>query len=164
MKGTGSLILAAAYASWAVVEALLDMGADPGIRTTIEHFNAMHFASTTGRPLTIANWATRYIDWDWEARASAIGVTAMLCGVFWGPDKVSTVRALLDVGADPLYRAYSGVHILGSIASNLDSDAELTRFALSIPGVRQLVDEPIRATTIRWMHGAPFGEPFSCDG
>ena len=80
----------------------------------------------------------------------AVGVTAMTCAVFWGPDKTPIVQALIDAGADPLYRAFTGAHILNSIASNLDSDADMARFVLSIPGVRQLVNEPIRATTRKW--------------
>ena len=138
------------FASWPVVEALLEMGADPLVQSTKEHFNPMHCASIVGRPLIITNWAARFPRWDWEARGLAIGVTAMLCGVFWGADQIPTMQALLDAGADPLYRAFNGAHILINIAASLDSDADVARFALSIPGVRQLVDEPMQATTRKW--------------
>ena len=126
------------------------MGADPLVHSANEHVNTMHSASIVGRPLIITNWAARFPQWDWEARALAIGVTAMLCAVFWGPDKIPTVQALIDAGADPLYRTHSGTHILNNMAASLDSDADMARFALSIPGVRQLVDEPMRATTRKW--------------
>ena len=138
------------FASWPVVETLLEMGADPLVQTTKEHCNTMQFASIVGRPIIITNWAARFPQWDWEARALAIGVTAMVCAVFWGPNKIPTVQALIDAGADPLFRTHAGAHILNSIASSLDSDAEMTRFALSIPGVRQLVNEPMRAMTRKW--------------
>ena len=126
------------------------MGADPLTQSANEHFNSMHGASIIGRPLTITNWAARFPQWDWEARGLAIGVTAMMCAVFVGPDKIPTMQALIDVGADPLYRTYNGAHILISIAASQDSDADMTRFALSIPGMRQLVNEPMRATTKKW--------------
>ena len=150
VKGASSLIIGSMFASWPVVEALLEMGADPVAQTAYERFNCMHSSSMIGRPLIITNWSARFPQWDWEARALAIGVTAMTCTVFWGPNKIPTVQALIDAGADPLYRTHSGTHILNNIAANLDSDADMTRFALSIPGVRQLVNEPIRATTRKW--------------
>ena len=138
------------FASWPVVEALLEMGADPLAQTVNENLNSMHSASMIGRPLTITNWAARFPQWDWEARAAAVGITTMMCAVFRGPDKILTLQALLDAGADPLYRAFTGAHILNNLAASLDSDADMARFVLSIPGVRQLVDEPMRAMTRKW--------------
>ena len=151
LKGQASILLACGFASWSVVEALLEMGADPFVRTSNEHFNSMYCASIIGRPLTISNWSARFPQWDWEARALVLGVTTMVSAVFWGPDKISTVQALIDAGADPLYRTHSGTHILNNIAASLDSDSAMVRFALSIPGVRQLVNEPIRAKTNKWV-------------
>jgi ankyrin repeat protein len=150
VKGAGSIFLGTMFASWPVVEALLEMGADPLVQTSNEHFNPMHSASMLGRPLTITNWAARFPQWDWDARALAVGVPAMFTAVFIGPDKISTLQAMLDAGADPSYLTLNGSHILHAIASSLDSDAEITRFALLIPGVRQLVNEPIRAQTRKW--------------
>ena len=138
------------FASWPVVEVLLEMGADPLAQTSNAHFNSMHYASMIGRPLTITNWAARFPQWDWEARGTAVGLPAMVCAVFWGSDKIPTMQALIDAGADPLYRTYAGAHILNNMAASLDSDAGMMRFALSIPGVRQLVNEPMRATTRKW--------------
>ena len=126
------------------------MGSDPLAHTFHDHFNTMNCASIVGRPLIITNWAARFPQWDWEVRALAVGVTAMTCAVFFGPDKIPTMQALIDAGADPLYRTYNGANILVNIAASLDSDADMARFALSIPGVRQLVNEPIRATTRKW--------------
>ena len=140
VESVSSLLLATSFASWEVVEALLEMGADPLTQSANEHFNSMHGASIIGRPLTITNWAARFPQWDWEARGLAVGVTAMMTCVFVGPDKIPTMQALIDVGADPLYRTYNGAHILISIAASQDSDADMTRFALSIPGMRQLVN------------------------
>ena len=139
------------FASWPIVAALLEMGADPLVQTAKNHFNSIHVASIIGRPLTITNWAARFPQWDWEARGTAIGITAMTCAVFWGPNKIPTMQALIDAGADPLYRTHSGTHILNNIAASLDSDGAMVRFALSIPGERQLVNEPIRAKTSKWV-------------
>ena len=140
------------FASWPVVEALLDMGADPLVQTFFERWNTMHAAAIIGCHLKIANWAARFPQWDWDARAVAVGVPAIFCAVFWGraEEKIPTLQALIDAGADPLYRCWNGAHLLNNIATNLDSDGDMVRFALSIPGVRQLVNEPIRATTKKW--------------
>ena len=148
-RNATSAMAAGCVANWQMVEVLLDMGADPHA-CNCDGVGIMHAASIMGRPESIRQWAVRFPDWDWDMRCLAVGVTCLACAVFWGPGKVPTLEALLDVGADALYRTWTGTHILHNIAASLDGSAEIARFALAIPGVRQLIDEPMVGTTRKW--------------
>ena len=72
--GMTPLALACCIASWPVVEALLDAGADPMLSTPISKMDCSMGMTCWGSSWCIPKWATRFPDWDWQ-RKSAVGVS-----------------------------------------------------------------------------------------
>ena len=79
-----------------------------------------------------------------------MGVTALNFAVGFGPNKLETVKALLNAGANPL----EFTNLIGSTclhnAANKDAGAELVRYLLELPGVRALINTPVRGRTLKW--------------
>ena len=151
MNGVTPLHVAAGLAGWPMVEALLDVhGVDPTVTTTRGQ-DAVHWASFWGEPEVVRRWCGRFPNWDINRKEStgccALAFAVQFCS---GPNKMATVDALIKAGADTTMRTDSGSHIMIQVAANLDADAEFTRYILSLPGARALVNTPIRPQTRTW--------------
>ena len=71
--------------------------------------------------------------------------------ILMGPNKLEAVKALVKAGANPLeITALTGTTCLHNAAANKDADAELVRYLLELPGVRALINTPMRARTLKW--------------
>ena len=80
-----------------------------------------------------------------------MGSTALGIAIFTGPNKLETVKALVKAGANPLeFTVLTGSICLHNAAANKDADAELIRYLLELPGVRALINTPMRARTLKW--------------
>ena len=80
-----------------------------------------------------------------------MGVTALNFALTVGPNKLEAVKALVKAGANPLeITALTGTICLHNAAANKDADAELVRYLLELPGVRALINTPVRGRTLKW--------------
>ena len=80
-----------------------------------------------------------------------MGGTALGFAVLLGPNKLETVKALVKAGSNPLeFTAFTGTTCLHNAAASKDADAELVRYLLELPGVRALINTPMRARTLKW--------------
>ena len=80
-----------------------------------------------------------------------MGGTALGFAITFGPNKLEAVKALVKAGANPLaFTGLAGTTCLHSAAGNKDTDAELVRYLLELPGVRALINKPGRARTLKW--------------
>ena len=151
IKGATALHVAAAFASWPVVEAVLEMGANPKARTG-NGLDPLMCMATFGRADNITRWCERFPTWDFSRRERTVGVTALCCAILFGPNKLEAVKALVKAGANPLaFTALTGTTCLHNAAGNKDADAELVvRYLLELPGVRALINTPMRARTLKW--------------
>ena len=106
-----------------------------------------------GRSETVANLCRRFpTSGLLQSRASAGGLTALGFAIMMGPDKLNTVKALVEAGADPTVRtADTGATVLHNLAANPDAGEELARYVLGVKGVRdELIDRPMRPRTLKW--------------
>ena len=150
LKGLTALHMAASFASWPVVTALLEMGAN----TTAKVVNGMDplmCMAMFGRADNITRWCERLPTWNFSRRNRAIGLTALGHAVVFGPNKLETVTALVEAGANPLeLQADVGATCLHMVANNKDADEELVRYLLELPGVRALINTQQRGRTMKW--------------
>ena len=151
-RGTTALHGAAAYGSSATVEALLEAGAEANA-TTISGFDIITIAATAfGEPEMFRMWANRFPDWDWSRKEPLLlGGTAFQLAVQLGAEhKLDILKALISVGANPVYTTLNGNHTLIGAAANPDISEETFHYLISLPGVRDLVNVPMRPQTLGW--------------
>jgi len=67
-NGTTALHMAASFASWPVVGALLAMGANPTAKV-VNGYDALMFMSWYSRTDNITRWSEQFPDWDFSRRA-----------------------------------------------------------------------------------------------
>ena len=151
LKGLTALHAAAFVGSWPMVEALLEMGANPMIKAG-NGMDVLMAMSTFGRAGNIRRWIERFPSWNLSRRAtSSGGLTALSIAMGIGPNKLEAVKALVEAGADPLALVSDvGGIVLHTVANNKDADEELVRYVLELPGVRALINKPHRARTFKW--------------
>ena len=151
LKGVTALHAAAFVGSWPLVEALLEMGANPMIKAG-NGMDVLMAMSTFGRAGNIRRWIERFPSWNLSRRATASGgLTALSIAMGIGPNKLEAVKALVEAGADPLALVSdAGGIVLHTVANNKDADEELVRYVLELPGVRALINKPHRARTFKW--------------
>jgi len=147
-----ALHLAASLGSSSTVEALLEAGADPKAKSKAGYDTIFVASTAFGEPDMFRMWAKRFPDWDWNRKEPLLlGSTAFGSAVSSGAEhKLAMLKALVSVGASPIYTAYSGGHILNGVATNPDLSEETMHYLLSLPGVRDLVDVPMRPQTLGW--------------
>ncbi len=128
---TTPLMVAMAWARWALVETLLDAGAKPTLSDS-QQKDALLWAALVGNDENIRGWMMRYPDWNLERREAEVGMTALHLAVFVGShiQKQKTMEALLEHGADPLTIAHNGAHLLGFAAINPDFSPETMQWLL----------------------------------
>ena len=146
--GTSALHIACFCASWEVVEALLDMGMDPSARAT-SGASPLTYASFHSRADTVTKWMERFPTFELD-RMTEDGGNALTSAVMFGPDKLPTIKAMVEAGANVLYRIDNGSHILHHMAANIDMDFATAQYILNLAGVRERVDVPMRAMTRKW--------------
>ena len=147
MIGTNALHIACFCASWEVVEALLALGVDP--LAQCRGMGAITFASLHNRADNVAKWMERFPNFELD-RMSEDGGNALTSAVLFGPDKLPTIKAMVEAGANVLYRIDNGSHILHHMAANIDMDFATAQYILNLAGVRERVDVPMRAMTRKW--------------
>ena len=147
--GTTPLHVAAGFASWEVVEAILDMGADPNARTKHD-LPVFHLPALYGRAEVVRQWCKRMPEFDVDTGGLNLNLTALVACLQQGPDKAACVQALVEAGADVNQCADNGTHMLVALASNLDGDKAFSEMVLALPGVRDLVNKPIVPRTRMW--------------
>jgi hypothetical protein len=104
-----------------------------------------------GRADNITRWCERFPTWDFLRRDKTVGLTALSFAITFGPNKLEAVKALVKAGANPLaFTALTGTTCLHNAAASKDADAELVRYLLELPGVRALINTPMRARTLKW--------------
>ena len=151
LNGLTALHAAAFVASWPVVEALLGMGANPRVKAR-NGADPLMCMSIMARVDNITRWIERFPSWNLSRRATAsAGLTALSLAIGVGPNKLETVKALINAGADPLALVSDvGGIVLHTVANNKDADEELVRYVLELPGVRAMINKPHRARTFKW--------------
>ena len=131
-----------------MVAALL-MGADPMAKCSSGQ-DTLHNMAFFGRARNITRWCERFPTWDFNRRATFVGVTALGCAILFGPNKLEAVKALVQAGADPLgFTANTGTTVLHNTAANRDANEELVRYLLKLPGVRALIDQKMGGRTLK---------------
>jgi hypothetical protein len=95
---------------------------------------------------------TGFPDWDWSKKAPLnLHATAFSAAVQFGAEhKLAIIKVLISLGANPVYTVTTGAHTLTSVASNPDISEETIHYLLSLPGVRDLVNVPMRPQTLGW--------------
>ena len=111
------------FASWPVVEALLDAGADATV-TTKSGFDTLMSMTYVGNSSNAAAWLRRFPEWNIERRGP-LGVNALSLAIQIGPNKLATVKVLVAAGADTYHQMDTGSHLLIMLAANIDADDEL---------------------------------------
>ena len=152
LKGVGALHMAAVLGTCQTVELLLDAGANPQSKS-FNGFTVITMAATGFvDPQTIRMWGRRFPDWDWDrGEPKLAGGTTMSGAIQWGVDKRDVIAALVSVGASLTnFRVDTGSHALVYAAANPDISEETLRYLLTLPGVKDLVDEPMRPTKKKW--------------
>ena len=151
LKGTTALHVAASFASWPVLEALLEMGAKPMAKLKMNGFDPLMCMAMFGSADNITRWCERFPTWNFSRRDRTVGVTVLGVAIFLGPNKLEAVKALVKAGANPLeFTALTGTTCLHNAAANKDADAELIRYLLDLPGVRAFVNTPMHGRTLKW--------------
>jgi ankyrin repeat protein len=136
MKGTTPLMLAMAMSRWEIVELLLDEGAEGWHITDRMGLDCVMLAAMYGNSDNVKGWLRRYPAWELERREKLCGFTALGMAVFMGcSNKLETVHALLDGGADPMaLNCGVGVSLLHIAAINPDTSPELLQNLLDYKG------------------------------
>jgi ankyrin repeat protein len=150
IKGLTALHVASFVASSPVVEALLEMGANPTAKL-VNGMDSLMLMSMFGIADNITRWCERFPTWDFSRRDRTGGLTALSFAIMLGPNKLEAVKALVKAGANPLeFTALTGTTCLHNAAANKDAGAELVRYLLELSGVRALINKPMRARTYKW--------------
>ena len=112
------------FASWPVVEALLDAGADATVTSNSGGFDTLMSMAAFGNSSNAAAWLRRFPEWNLERRGP-LGVNALSLAIQIGPNKLETVKVLVAAGADTCHQLDTGSHLLIMLAANIDADDEL---------------------------------------
>ncbi len=150
---TTPLIVAMAWARWALVEALLEAGAKPTLSDS-QQKDALMWAALAGNEENIRGWIKRYPDWNLERREAEVGMTALHLAVVVGShrQKQKAMEALLEHGADPLTIAHNGAHLLGLAAINPDCSPESMQWLLDWNNKKALplLHLDLQPRTLKW--------------
>jgi len=144
-KGSTPLLLAMGLASWAVIEALLDHGANPHANDCVSQ-TPFHAAAILGRRENIRAWLRRFPSWDVE-QTSIMATTALHISCFTGAAQHEVVRELLNAGANRSAVNAFGSNPLHLLAHNPDADVSVMRALLH--------DPPPGAPTVNSLRHAP---------
>jgi len=120
------------FASWDVVEALLEAGADPGCRDTLWNMDAVQLAALHGRHDNLRAWLRMYPKWDLERR-QVFSMTALMFGCRYGggSHSLETTRVLLEAGADVAAVDRHGESVVHHAALNWDCDTSVVGAVLN---------------------------------
>jgi hypothetical protein len=124
-----SLMMAMMFGRWAIVELLLKAGASPLVRDG-EEKDALMWASLIGNEANVASWLKMFPDWNLERRDSTVGMTALHWSAAIGANKKSTIKILLQRGADPLMYSSNGMTFLNYVVANPDLSGDVVQWIL----------------------------------
>ena len=148
---------ASAIADWPVVKALLESGANPRSLAG-SGWDTLQYASLLNRPGNVEGWCNYFqaqkdkggASWDINRREQIAGMSALCLAAVVGVNVIPVVQALVAGGADTHYYLHTGINILHTISLNIDATESDIEYILSLPGVKDLVDVPMRARTFKW--------------
>ena len=148
---------ASAIADWPVVNALLESGANPRSLAG-SGWDTLQYAALLGRPRNVEGWCNYFqaqkdkggASWDINRREQIAGMSALCLAAVVGVNVIPVVQALVAGGADTHYYLHTGTNILHNISLNIDATESDIEYILSLPGVKDLVDVPMRARTFKW--------------
>ena len=124
-------MLAMMLASKEVVSMLLKFGANP-MSVDVIGIDSSMYAAICGRSDNIEMWLSQFPGWNFSRGATVNGATALHCAVYFGQNKLNTVRLLVESGADIFLRNDGGASILMNVANNEDSDPSVLRYLLRV--------------------------------
>ena len=117
----------------------------------------MMYAATYNRLDNIKVWLSQFPTWKFSRRSTVNGSTALHCAVYFGQNKLNTVRLLVESGVDTFVRNDGGASIVMNIAKNEDSDPSVLRYLLrvlkSVYSKESLISElnrRRRAKSLKW--------------
>jgi len=153
---TTTLLLAMMTASPEVVLMLLKSGANPASCDSVG-IDPVMYAATFGRFENISMWLSKFPMWNLSRGTKVNGSTALHCAVYFGQNKLETVRILLEAGGDLFIRNDGGASVVMNAAKNEDSDPVVVQYLLSVFKKQYSKCELIselnyhrRAKTLKW--------------
>ncbi|MDC3321375.1 ankyrin repeat domain-containing protein [bacterium] len=139
-----------------IVSMLLKFGANPTLCDNIGGDSIM-YAAIFGRSDNISMWLSKFPMWNLSRGTKVNGATALHCAVYFGQNKLETVRVLLEAGGDLFIRNDGGASIVMNAVKNEDSDPVVVQYLLSVFKKRYSKRDVIselnyrrRAKTFKW--------------
>ena len=148
---TGSctaLIVAMTIASPAMVDLLLENGANPH-DVDMNGNNVFICACATNRLDNVKFWLQRFPDWNLDARNTVVGGIALGCAVLLGQNRYELTEFLLNRGANMILTD-SGSSILLSACDSEDADPRVVRLILDRLPSRDLINFRRTSRTLKW--------------
>jgi len=127
--GATTLMAAMMTASPEIVSMLLEYG------TNVESVDVMGndafmYASAYGRPKNLQCWLQRIKDWNLNRVDTVFGGNVLSKAVYFGANKLETVKVLLNAGTRTDFQTFSGGTVLTGAVENEDSNPEVVRLLL----------------------------------
>jgi len=137
------------FGSAQVVEMLLNCGACPDVSDQ-NGMDPMMFACVPGRVENIKYWLARFPRWNVNRGNMVNGATALHCSVYFGCNKLKTVRVLVETGRASLnVLNHGGASVLSNAVDSTDSNIDVVRYLLT-KSLRYGVNHRRKARTVKW--------------
>jgi len=149
---TTTLMSAMMLASPEIVSMLLEHGANVD-SVDMTGSDALMLASAMGRSKNVQFWIERFKNWDVNRIDTVFGSTALSKAVYFGANKLETVKVLLNAGARLEFRTFSGGSVLTAATTNEDSDPEVVQCLLErleLSKKQMVVNYQMRSSSLKW--------------
>ena len=94
-----------------IVMLLLKNGANPN-HVDKDGLDPLMCACVFGQSKNVAFWLAEFPNWNIERKEKVAGYRALTLAVMFGPDKLPTIKKLLEKGADPRACLNTGASII----------------------------------------------------